>query len=235
MAIRRAAVFANMKKGIARKVMAEVVAFLKKSGVQLSAKPQLVVTVGGDGTVLYNKSHYGVPYFAIGSASSFICQADFADWKALLAKAIAGKGADRRLLLCCKVDGRWLPPALNEIGIRNPKPRVLSMHLEAGKAHHAFRADGILFSTPTGSPAYCYSCGGAEMPSGSREYQVVAISPFRRMFRPAFLGEREKCVLRISGSERARLFIDGQDMGPFASKNTLAVFASKKDFLFAKV
>lgn len=235
MAIARAAVFANMKKGIAKKVRCEVLAFLGKRGVRISKKPQLAITIGGDGTVLYNKGHYGVPHFAIGSASSFICQANFSNWKPLLARALAGGGVERRLLLCCEVDGKRLPPALNEIGIRNPMPRVLSMHLEAGKRHHAFRADGILFSTPTGSPAYCYSCGGSQMPFGSRGYQVVAISPFRRMFPPTILKEKEGCTLRISGGERARLFIDGQDFGFFTSKNTLRAYACRKDFLFAKV
>ena len=115
-----------------------------------------------------------------------------------------------------------MPPSLNEIGIRNPEPRVLSMHLEVGrhaprgpmaegvrKRHYAFRADGLLFCTPTGSPAYCYSCGGRQMKKADARFQAVAISPFRRTFAPLMLARGARCTMRMSGPERAQFFIDG--------------------------
>ena len=213
MRVTRALVFANRKKPQAARLRREVEAFLLARGVALSpAKPQLVITIGGDGTVLYNKRHYGVPYFAIGSQTSFICQANFSNWKGKLARTLRTLRAEKRLMLSCSIDGRKMPLSLNEIGIRNPEPRVLSMHLEAGRAasggspsravrsrHFAFRADGILFCTPTGSPAYCYSCGGRQMPKGAACYQAVAISPFRRTFRPLILARGACCTLRLSG------------------------------------
>ena len=235
MKISRAMVFANERKGIAKKVRREVVTFLLSRNVEVDRKaPQLIITIGGDGTVLYNKEHYGVPFFSIGSSTSFICQADFSDWQGKLARVLSGLRTEKRLLLKCHIDGRRMPDALNEIGIRNPRPRVLSMHLAAGKSHHAFRADGILFCTPTGSPAYCYSCGGREMKDDERGYQVVAISPFRRLFSPTVIRAGVECTLRISGNEQAQFFVDGQEFGKFTSKNTLRIGIAKRHFLFAK-
>jgi NAD+ kinase len=231
--IRRALVFANGKKTVARRLKRDVLLFLEEKGVSISQRPQLVITIGGDGTALYNKEHYGLPYFAIGSKTSFICQADYSNWRERLLKAIVGVGNEKRLLLECNINGKKMPLSLNEIGVRNPRPRVLSFHLKAGKKDYAFRADGLLFCTPTGSPAYCYSCGGKEMARAGEKYQVVAISPFRRLFPPLALG-REGCVLRIKGHDRAQFFIDGQEFGFLKEGDTLRVKPSRKKFLFSK-
>jgi len=235
MEVKRAIVLANRKKPQAASLKREVERFLLLRGVALSQeKPQLAITIGGDGTVLYHKRHYGVPFFAIGSRTSFICQSAFPDWKRKLARALSNLRTEKRLMLSCSIDGRRMPFSLNEIGIRNPEPRVLSLHLASGKRHFAFRADGVLFCTPTGSPAYCYSCGGKQMKKGDARYQAVAISPFRRTFRPIALPRGARCTLRMSGPERAQFFIDGHLFRPFTSKNTLRVWAEKKPFLFAK-
>ena len=236
MIVKRAAVFANRKKPQTAALKEEVEGFLRAKGVSLSqGKPQLVITIGGDGTVLYHKKHYGVPYFAIGSNTSFICQATFANWKGKLSRALSHLHAEKRLMLSCSIDGKKMPLSLNEIGIRNPEPRVLSLHLAVGKRHYAFRADGLLFCTATGSPAYCYSCGGRHMKKDDSRYQAVAISPFRRTFAPLVLARSARCTLRLSGPERAQFFIDGHLFRQFTSKNTLCVWAGERPFLFAKV
>lgn len=233
--ISRAALFANERKPIARSVKREVEKFLAEKGIALSKKPQLVITVGGDGTVLFSKRHYGAPFFAIGSSTSFLCQAKFSDWRYRLASALRKMRLEPRLLLEPQINGKRLPLALNEIGIRNPEPRVLSIHLEAGRRHFAFRADGLLLSTPTGSSAYAYSCGGKEMKQTEmRSYQAVAISPFRRLFSPLVIPAGSTTTIRISGAERAQLFIDGQHFGYFTERDTLKVRGGKKPFLFVK-
>jgi len=235
MLVKRAAVFANRKKPQTAALRREVETFLLAHGVSLAARtPQLVITIGGDGTVLYHKKHYGVPYFAIGSNTSFICQSTFANWRKKLLRALSSLKTEKRLMLCCSIDGKKMPLSLNEIGIRNPEPRVLSMHLAVGKKHYAFRADGLLFCTATGSPAYCYSCGGKQMKKSDARYQAVAISPFRRAFAPLILPRGARCILRMSGPERAQFFIDGHLFRSFTAKNTLRVWTNAKPFLFAK-
>ncbi|MCX8197797.1 MAG: hypothetical protein N3F07_01185 [Candidatus Micrarchaeota archaeon] len=235
MEFKRALVVANEKKPIAKALKRQVEGFLSQRGISLGpSRPQLIVSIGGDGTVLFFKKYYGVPFFAIGSSTSFICQARFSDWEEKLARALANPHFDRRLLLSCSLDGKPLPPVLNEIGIRNPQPRVLSIYLWADGKDYAFRADGVLFSTPTGSMAYAYSCGGKQMRKDDSRYQAVAISPFRRLFKPMILGNSSLCKVRISGQEKAQLFLDGQVAGEFTQERELLVRASKKPFYFLK-
>lgn len=234
--ILRALVIANEKKPIARKVKKEVQRFLLLHGIKFSpSSPQLIITVGGDGTVLFPKKYYGIPFFSIGSKTSFICQSDFSNWKKKLRRVLFRPlKLERRLLLEASVNGKKLPLALNEIGIRNPEPRLLSMHLQSGKKHAAFRADGVFFSTPTGSPAYCYSCGGKEMKRNAQSYQAVAIAPFRRLFSPTTVPASSSCTLRISGAGRSHLFIDGQPHGTFSERETLRLRGSGKPFYFVR-
>lgn len=234
--VSRAFVIANEKKPVARQIKKDVQRFLVSYGARISSSlPQLVISVGGDGTVLFSKKYYGVPFFAIGSSTSFICQATFANWKSRLPRALQNLRLERRQLLESALNGKPLPLSLNEIGIRNPEPRVLSIHAKLGKRHYAFRADGFLLSTPTGSPAYCYSCGGKQMKKSDSRYQAVAIAPFRRLFSPCILPPSAKAAVRISGHESAEIFVDGQVVGRLTEKGTLSVKASKKGFYFAKV
>ena len=234
--ISRAFVVANNGKPFALQVKKEVQSFLSKRGISRSvSSPQLIITVGGDGTVLFSKKYYGIPFFSIGSKTSFICPANFSDWREKLSRALRDGKLEGRLLLEASVNGKKLPLSLNEIGIRNPEPRLLSMHLQVGKKHFAFRADGVFFSTPTGSMAYCYSCGGKEMKRTAKAYQAVAIAPFGRLFHPTIIPASSACILRVSGVDRAHLFIDGQPAGIFSEKDTLRIRASKKVFLFLEV
>ncbi len=234
--VSRAHVIANEKKPIAVAIKKDVLGFLAGRGVKISSSsPQLIITVGGDGTVLFSKKHYGVPFFAIGSSTSFICQATFANWKSKLPRALQNLKFERRLLLESTLNGKPLPLSLNEIGIRNPEPRVLSIHAKLGKRHFAFRADGFLLSTPTGSPAYCYSCGGKQMKKREWKYQAVAIAPFRRLFSPLILQSSARASVGFSGHETAEIFVDGQAVGKLTEKGTLRVRASSKSFYFAKV
>ena len=96
----RALVVANEKKPIATQVKKDVQKFLLQRGMKLSAaNPQLVITVGGDGTVLFSKKHYGLPFFSIGSQTSFVCQANFSNWRKKLAAALRSHKLEERLLL----------------------------------------------------------------------------------------------------------------------------------------
>ncbi|MCX8194729.1 MAG: hypothetical protein N3G22_01300 [Candidatus Micrarchaeota archaeon] len=233
--IRRVAIVANEKKPIARQVKKAVAQFLVQHNIRPAAKPQLVITVGGDGTVLFSKKYYGVPFFAIGSSTSFICQATFRDWKEKLSRAISSLEAERRLLLEGRIGKKRLPLALNEVGVRSREPRMVSIYLRANGKEFAFRADGIIFSTPTGSPAYCYSCGGRQMKRADSCFQAVAIAPFRRAFSPTVLGKSTVCEVMTSASKQPDVFVDGQVVGRLANGEKLTVKASKKGFYFAKI
>lgn len=242
MKLEYATIVSNPKKPAARILSSQIAAFLKKHGVKvLSPKsPQrksghILITVGGDGTILYNKNRFNLPIFAIGSESSFVCQAIGSNWKEKLMPMIShGYGIEHRTMLSARLDGKHLPDALNEFVIRSKEHRVIRLHLSHDGKSSSFRADGLIFSTATGSKAYAYSCGGKEMPLLSRRYQVVPIAPFRREFRPTMLSPHSKCKLVIEPYCLADAVSDGQFLYPIKKPCTLEVWVAQKKQAFVK-
>jgi len=232
--MRTAIVAANPKKKDALELRKKVVAFLRARGIKITPRGGTVIAVGGDGTILYNKRYYGKPFFGIGSASSYICHATEHDWKEKLAHVVKGYKAEKRLMLASSLDGKRLPDALNEVCVRNKEHRILYLFLTVDGKKYKFRADGVLFSTPTGSTAYCYSCGGDEIEKTARAYEVVGIAPFRRTFKPHIVNENARCHLVVESECDADVVIDGQYVFPIKRKSRIVVWKSEKDFLFVK-
>ncbi len=243
MKLKFAAIAANPKKPQAAKLVPKIASLLKKHGVakapagNLRAKAgHILITVGGDGTILYNKSKFHLPIFAIGSESSFICQARFGNWKAKLGQIIRhGFMVEKRAMLSATLDGKKLPDALNEFVVRTREHRVIRLHLKYGKKSSSFRADGLIFSTATGSRAYAYSAGGKEMPNLSKNYQIVPICPYRREFSPKTVSPATKCNAKIEPYCRADVVSDGQFLYPVDKQSVLKVWVSKKKMEFVKL
>lgn len=221
-------VVANPKKLHAAKVKQEVEEFLKEKGIEVTLGGKLLVTIGGDGTILHNNRHFDKDIFAIGSASSFLCQAKLEDWKEKLGKILGGYKVQKRMMLASELDGKRLPDALNEVCARNKEHRILMLGLDVGQKHHEFRADGVMFATPTGSRAYCYSCGGEELSADAKSYEAVAIAPFRREFAPTIVPASVKCRLVVESECDADVVIDGQEVFPLKQKSVVKVWVSGK-------
>ena len=211
--IQKAAIAPNPRKDWAHRLARELHGFLRKRGISVTssrAHADILITIGGDGTILHEKQHCKVPIFGIGSESSFVCQARQHDWKQKLSRALSSPRLDERMQLASTLNGHRLEDALNEVFIRNSDYRVLEFDLLADGRRFNFTADGVIFSTPTGSTAYAYSAGGAELRPNARKYAVVGLAPYRRGFRPLVLGEKEKCTLIVHTRRPAIAVIDGQ-------------------------
>lgn len=148
----------------------------------------LVVTVGGDGTVL-DVSHRldetpilsinsdpdtSVGYFSAGTALDFprILDAIVSDrWHPVEL---------RRFFV--EIDGeRQGPPVLNDILISHRNPAAVSAYFLKVGSHPAeeHRSSGVWIATPAGSTAAIRSAGGLVLPFDSDNYQYLVREPFR--------------------------------------------------------
>ena len=235
--LRRVAFASNPLKAHARRLRERMGAYLRGVGVQVvsPARAQVLVTIGGDGTILYNKNRYPKPVWAIGSDTSFICQSHLKRWKQDLQPLIEhGFSSERRLMLRPRLNGRRLPDALNEVVVRSQYHRVLDLKLLVGRRRFRFMADGLIFATPTGSSAYAYSAGGREMKRSARRYQVVPIAPYRRLFKPVMVKEGTACRVRVVGKAKADAVVDGQMHRPIREGSELVVRTGPRDFEFVR-
>jgi NAD+ kinase len=227
--LRSAVVVSNPRKPKAAKAAKKVRAFLKSKGVRpvKGHKADALILVGGDGTLLYNKKNYDLPMLGIGTKNSAICKLTMDNWRKKLPKILKGFKTESRSMLSCKVKGMKTEDALNDVVIRSRDHRVIDIQLQINKKKFDFYADGVLFSTPTGSTAYCYSCGGRKLSKHAPNYEVAAIAPYKRAFKPRVLPGRTICVASTKSST-ADLVIDGQFIHALKPNSKVRVSKSRK-------
>jgi len=188
----------------------------------------LVVTVGGDGTLL-GASHgigTGVPLLGVNSAPNhsvgFFCGARKGEVHGALASALVGKARSIELArMRVELNGvRVNNRVLNEALLCHVSPaatsRYILRHLSAEgeiRNEEEQKSSGLWVGPAAGSTAAQQSAGGTVQPLASRSLQYVVREPYRphgeslRMTR-GLVSEHEMLVIR-SKMRRASIFLDG--------------------------
>ena len=155
---------------------------------QVAAEADLLVVLGGDGTILNVADHLGdviKPIFGInvGSLGFLTCStsADYRD-----AVACVAKGAitfSERTLLDVRIktgaQERTAMIGLNDAVLsRGECSRLVRLRTRVnGEPLTEFNADGLIVATPTGSTAYSLSAGGPIMAPESGVFVITPICP----------------------------------------------------------
>lgn len=175
----------------------------------------LVVTLGGDGTVLYvlNLFQRVVPpvmSFALGSLG-FLTNFRFEQFRKRMTTVLdTGVKAYMRMRFTCRVhtgDGKLIceQQVLNELVVdRGPSPYVTNLELYGdGSLLTVAQADGLIIATPTGSTAYSLSAGGSLVHPGVSAISVTPICPHTLSFRPILLPDGMFLKVKIPTTSRA--------------------------------
>jgi NAD+ kinase len=123
--------------------------------------------------------------------------------------------------------------ALNDVVIaKNVLDRLLILSTRADDEYiTTYRADGLIFSSPTGSTAYNLSAGGPLVYPGLATITVTPICPFMLSSRPVILPADKKVVTHFtakSASEHAQVIIDGQAFWELKDGDELEVAAARQ-------
>lgn len=190
--------------------------FWRKEAVALHPEDyDLVVTLGGDGTVLYvlNLFQRVVPpvmSFALGSLG-FLTNFRFEQFRKRMTSVLeSGVKAYMRMRFTCRVhanDGRLLceQQVLNELVVdRGPSPYVTNLELYGdGSLLTVAQADGLIIATPTGSTAYSLSAGGSLVHPGVSAISVTPVCPHTLSFRPILLPDGMFLKVKVPSTSRA--------------------------------
>lgn len=204
---------------------------------QLGQSCQLIVVVGGDGTLLdagRSLAHFGVPLLGINQGRlGFMVDVRPADIREALVAILAGKGvADDRLLLDMQVrhaDGTHEASALavNDVVLRNfASIRMLEFETWLGSEFISqHRADGMIVSSPTGSTAYALSGGGPVVHPSVQALTLVPICPHTLSDRPIVVPATAtvRIVLRGPAPAMATVTCDGQVSRPLIPGDTVEI------------
>ncbi len=212
----------------------------------LGERCDLVVVVGGDGTLLDAGrlvAGHGTPLLGVNLGRlGFLVDVLPADMLATLDDVFAGRYIQEpRLLLSAHIvrangraDGEKFY-SLNECVIRNGEfARVLDFETYMNDdfiSHH--RADGIVVATPTGSTAYALSGGGPVVHPGLAALSLVPICPHTLSDRPLIVDANHRIEVQISPShDGTALFTsDGQVTQPLAPGDRVLIERAGHDLV----
>ncbi len=193
-------------------------------------KADILITIGGDGTLLFYKGFYNIPIFAIGSHTSFLCQARVGNWRKALSRILKSQRKQEHPMLEARFGKYSTEPAMNEICVKNPRHRMLRFKLYVARKEYSFGADGVIFSTALGSTGYAYSAGGKEFKNEGK-VQIVPVAPHRRAFKPMTvpLGQ-PLCLKTISRYKHdvVDVVVDGQIIYEMGLNASLEIRKSKR-------
>jgi NAD+ kinase len=147
-------------------------------------RADLVVTVGGDGTVLKTAMtlpEQETPILAVNMGRrGYLTEVEPA--KAVMAVESVRKGSykiEKRAKLAVDMNGTHVVDALNEVVVSSGSPaKMLDLRITVDSEQLLkFRGDGVIVSTATGSTAYAMSAGGPIVDSSVDAFVLTFICP----------------------------------------------------------
>ena len=182
----------------------------------MAAQADLIVGLGGDGTVLRAmrlSDHHRAAVLGVNLGKlGFLAEVDIPDLPAALTAIGDGNyQIELRTALDAAI-GSQLSTAFNDIVVvRVPGegPAVVDLGVEG---HHfvSYTADGVIVATPTGSTAYNFSAGGPIVAPSVPGIVVTPSSPHSAFNRPIMVDHRHSLTLGIlSPSGRLAVEVDG--------------------------
>ncbi len=239
----RLGIFANMDRPDADKVIQRIINWAEQNDVtlcfsesisekvggqqsflppgEIPKKTDVVVSLGGDGTLLATAravGRHGKPILGInvGSLGFLTQQTPNLVEETLTAVLEKNYKIEKRMVAEVQVEGAAkmdYPYALNDVVVdRGSVSRMIYLDLFADDYFIcSYAADGLIISTPTGSTAYSLAVGGPILHPLMPAFVVSPISPFALTTRPIVFSEnvRLRVFVHSSNSDPV-LTIDGQ-------------------------
>jgi NAD+ kinase len=187
----------------------------------LAGQVDLLVVLGGDGTLLSMAravGDLGVPILGVNLGDlGFLTATTLEEMLPAVEAALAGRMAiDERMLLGARLvrGGAVVSEytALNDVVItKSAMSRIINLKVAVEGGHAtAYRADGLIVSTPTGSTAYCLSAGGPILFPTMDAVVLVPIASHTLTNRPIVLPATQRIEVTLMSDQEVMLTIDGQ-------------------------
>jgi NAD+ kinase len=210
----------------------------------LGTRSDLLITFGGDGTLLSVARHAPdhVPILGVNMGTlGFLTEVRVEEFPAVLERVLGG---DFQIEPRVKFDAWVQGPGrddtkyrvLNDAAInKSALSRIIEMRVSvAGLFVSTFRGDGLIVATPTGSTAYNLSAGGPIVYPTMGAIIVTPICPHMLTNRPLVLPDELDIEIGIvSPREGQEIYVtlDGQEGTPLQEKDRVYVKKSEQRVL----
>lgn len=213
-------------------------------GKENLASSDIVIAIGGDGTILRAAKYasvYDIPVLGVNSGRlGFMASLEIDNLDRLSCLVSGDYSVEERMtlsLLHRTAGAEKEYYALNDIVISRPYSKLGDFTVRAdGKVASVLRADGLVFSTPTGSTAYSLSAGG---PIIEPDMECIEFTPicshslFSRTI--LFSPERKISVKHNSDGEDIYFCTDGGERIEFSSDDEIIIEKSEKKIKLVEI
>ncbi len=207
-------------------------------------RADLLVVLGGDGTLL-GVSHLvaerDVPLLGINFGSlGFLTEVPLGELRPALERIVSGAfHCEERRMLRATVRRARRPETeemtgdvLNDVVVTKAGAvsRIIELDVRVDGAFvSAFRADGLIVASPTGSTAYNLAAGGPILSPALAAIVVTPICPHMLTNRPLVLGDEAVIEVRLETHEvEVHVTLDGQRGTPLGPGDSVSVTRSPR-------
>lgn len=185
----------------------------------------MMVTVGGDGTILRALQHNQAPIFGINAGDlGYLTVVSEEELEEGIDNLLQGHyGLEERTKLQTTVGGKPMADAMNEAVVHTAhvaKIRHFQVFVDGEMAINV-RADGIVVATPTGSTCYAMSLGAPLVDPRVEALVIAPMAPFKFAARPVVVPASSRITLQVVRPKECVVVVDGQQEMPMEGHETV--------------
>lgn len=193
---------------------------MEPTGFEADAGLDLVVAIGGDGTVLKAVRigrGSGAPIFGINDGRlGFLAEGAPHDLPKLVSRLISGSWHTfERMLLAASVEGAPPLMGLNDVvmeKVHNQRTIQLTVSVD-DEPFITYRADGVVVATSTGSTAYNLSAGGPLIDPALDTLVMTPVAPHSLFARSLVLPPGRRLRFEVVEDRSVGVGVDGNEIG----------------------
>lgn len=245
MKITKVAIIRKLGLEVAGQMGTEMAQWLARKSIstvfdEIDETIHLIIILGGDGTLLHvaeKAARFGIPVVGINLGSlGFLTEVAVSERYEVMETILAGSAfIEDRMMIKARIQskqhtGSWRY-VLNDVVVsRGSLDRLIQLCTWDDQEYiTTYKADGLIFSTPTGSTAYNLSSGGPIVYPGMQSILVTPICPFMLESRPVLLPSTSRLSTKIATSHQdVSVFLDGQQAWIMKRDDKLEVEAAEK-------
>jgi NAD+ kinase len=186
----------------------------------IGAETELVVVIGGDGTMLAAAralGNFDIPLVGVNRGHfGFLTDISSDLMLSSMERIFAGEFTlEQRIMLCADVErkGEMVSKgrAINDVVVsKGATAKMIELEMAIdGQPLTRLRTDGLVVATPTGSTAYALSAGGPVLHPALDAITVVPICSPSLTSRPIIIHNTSQVDICFTKGENARIQVDG--------------------------